>query len=494
MSQGKKPKPNRPPNLKLKAARKALPSPSGAPEMCMSRRELAEAANAYVWSRTRGEQHTNMTEHDIGRYERGEVHWPERWRRYGLRGALGVSSDNELGFYPNRKSAISTGGASSRLFEPAKSSSGISDSSAAKGFEFPARLEDAIQVTTNLWRADVEGRNDLRNAEFVASAFITPALRAIASGEEHPGSGGDWEVHEPDVETVRRITIAFRELDNRYGGGQIRERSLRFLDAEVAPLLKGRFNEQVGRSLVSAVAELTALTGWAAYDTGLHGLGQRYLVQALRMAVAAADRPLSAEVLAAMSHQCIYLGESAEALDLARAAGKIAREVDIPALVAEAAVLEAHGHAVANDERSCTASLTRAEAALDKADRSRDPAWIGYFDEAYLSAKFGHCFTALGRGDLAERFAYRSLEMDGTYVRGRQFNLALYATALVDQDNPRVDQAAAVGIEAALLAEGLRSARSIDYLARLADRLAPYCGVREVDDFNDCARPLLHSN
>lgn len=91
------------PNRKLQAAREALPSPSGAPGLSMSRRELADAANAYVWRHTSGKQHTNMTEHDIGRYERGEVRWPGRWRRLGLRGALKVATDKELGFYPNRQ-------------------------------------------------------------------------------------------------------------------------------------------------------------------------------------------------------------------------------------------------------------------------------------------------------------------------------------------------------------------------------------------------------
>jgi tetratricopeptide (TPR) repeat protein len=76
--------------------------------MCMSRRELAEAANAYVWEHTGGRQRTNMTEHDIGRYERGEVHWPGDWRLFGLRGVLGVDSDVELGFYPNRKTSTSS--------------------------------------------------------------------------------------------------------------------------------------------------------------------------------------------------------------------------------------------------------------------------------------------------------------------------------------------------------------------------------------------------
>lgn len=92
-------------NRKLRAAREAMPSPSGAPGLPMSRRQLAEVANAYVWHHTHGQQHTNMTEHDIGRYERGEVRWPGRWRRLGLRGALRVATDKELGLYPNRRPA-----------------------------------------------------------------------------------------------------------------------------------------------------------------------------------------------------------------------------------------------------------------------------------------------------------------------------------------------------------------------------------------------------
>ena len=108
MPQLDRPRRRAPRNRKLEAARRAVASPSGAPGMCMSRRELAEAANAYVWEHTAGRQRTNMTEHDIGRYERGEVHWPGDWRLFGLRGVLGVDSDSELGFFPNRKTSTSS--------------------------------------------------------------------------------------------------------------------------------------------------------------------------------------------------------------------------------------------------------------------------------------------------------------------------------------------------------------------------------------------------
>src|SRR5690349_14060694 len=80
------------------------------------------------------------------------------------------------------------------------------------------------------------------------------------------------------------------------------------------------------------------------------------------------------------------------------------------------------------------------------------------------------CFTALGRGDLAQPFAVKSLEMDGRhYARGRQFNLALLAVAHAQAGEP--EQAGVIGVQAAEAAEGLRSARARDYLTDLASRL-----------------------
>ncbi|OLB81588.1 MAG: hypothetical protein AUI14_02780 [Actinobacteria bacterium 13_2_20CM_2_71_6] len=243
--------------------------------------------------------------------------------------------------------------------------------------------------------------------------------------DERPIGHGSQPVGEPDVDTIRRVTSTFRALDNQYGGGHIRVPVVRFLDAEVAPLLlNGRYDKTVGGALFSAAAEMAQLAGWAAYDCGLNRLAQMHFIQALSLALGAADRPLGAEILAAMSHQSAYLRAPVEAVDLARAAGRVAADAGVAAISAEAAVLEAQGHAVAGDEAACASALDRAERALDRADRTSDPQWIGYFDEAYLSARFGHCFAALDRGEVAQRFASRSLEMDGRYVRGRQFNLA----------------------------------------------------------------------
>jgi tetratricopeptide (TPR) repeat protein len=225
------------------------------------------------------------------------------------------------------------------------------------------------------------------------------------------------------------------------------------------------------------------------YDVGRHGLSQRYLIQALNLAKASGDRPLGAEILAAMSHQATYLGDGAEAVHLARAAGRTASQVGVQGLVAEAAVMEAHGHASRGDEAACATALSQAEAALDRADRAGEPQWMTYFDEAYLAAKFGHCFRELRQPAQAERFARRSLDMDNNYVRGRAFNLALLAHAYAQQGE--VKQACAVGFKAIDLAAGLNSVRAVRYLSDLRRELAPYRTAPAVVRLDERLQPLL---
>jgi transcriptional regulator with XRE-family HTH domain len=351
--------------------------------------------------------------------------------------------------------------------------------------------QGGVDAAAELWRADMLTRGPRQDVRFSATAFLPSAMRWLVSPlDERPVGHGERLVGEPDAVRLRELTAAYRCVDNRFGGGYVRDSVVRFLDGEVAPLLAGRFDVATGRLLLSAAAEATQLAAWASYDVGLHGVAQRYMVQALRLAAGAGDRALGAEILAAMSHQAAYLGASMEAVDLARAAGQAANRAGVAAIEAESAVLEAQGFAVGGDERSCATALDRAERALDTADRTSDPQWIAYFDEAYLSAKFGHCFAALGRGDLARRFAERSLTIDGKqYARGRQFNLTLLGVAHCQAGEP--EEAGRIGIQAVEAAGDLDSARARDYLRDLSNRLAKHVGLPVVADFMSKVRPTL---
>ncbi|MBQ1023484.1 helix-turn-helix domain-containing protein [Micromonospora sp. C95] len=328
-----------------------------------------------------------------------------------------------------------------------------------------------VRAATQLWEGDVNRREVLRQTVFSSAAYTLPALRWFTATSPQPvAQEGRRTVGKPDIDTIREMTATYRRLDNQYGGGHARENVTRYLHQEVTPLLtEGRYDPQTGRKLLTAVAELTQLAGWQAYDMAEHGLAQRYLTHALDLARAADDPGLGAEILAAMSHQATYLGHSATGVDLARAARHTAHRAGITVLTAEALVMEAHAHAASRDAPACATALHQAERALDRADRSSAPQWLGYFDEAYLSAKFGHCFTALGQHRHAERFAARSLRMDELYVRGKAFNLALLATIQARHSEP--DRASAIGGQALTLTTQLKSARAVRYVRDLQSDL-----------------------
>src|SRR5690349_19391309 len=69
-------------------------SGSGRP---MSRQELAEAVNAYLF--THYQQQANLDETYIGKLERGEHRWPNERYRTAFRSVLRSDNDAGLGFY-----------------------------------------------------------------------------------------------------------------------------------------------------------------------------------------------------------------------------------------------------------------------------------------------------------------------------------------------------------------------------------------------------------
>ncbi|MEU5907509.1 helix-turn-helix domain-containing protein [Micromonospora sp. NPDC047467] len=340
-----------------------------------------------------------------------------------------------------------------------------------------------VRAAAQLWEGDVNRRDVIRQVAFTSAGYTLPALRWFtAPATRAVEQAGSRTVGQPDIETIREMTATYRRLDNQYGGGHARAAVVRYLHQEVTPLLhNGRYETSTGQKLLSAVAELTQLAGWQAYDVADHGVAQLYLTHALDLARAADDAGLGAEILAAMSHQATYLGHGVTGIDLARAAWQTAHQAGFTVLAAEASVMEAHGHAVLKDERACATALHQAEKALDRADRSSTPQWLGYFDEAYLSAKFGHCFKALGKPVQAERFAARSLRMDEQYVRGKAFNLALLASAQAHQGDP--ERACVVGAQALVLTSRLQSARAARYVRDLQIELAPHRRQPAVQQF-----------
>src|SRR5262249_14024044 len=156
-----------------------------------------------------------------------------------------------------------------------------------------------------LWRNDLERRQFIIGSIFSAGAYANSAIRWLTTppGRISLPPRPNRRVGQTDVAAIQEVTRTFLRLDNLFGGGRARPTVVRYLHDEVAPLLReGQYSELVGRELFVAAAELTRLAGWMAYDLEQHGLAQRYLIQALRLAREANDYALGGEILAAMSH------------------------------------------------------------------------------------------------------------------------------------------------------------------------------------------------
>lgn len=84
------------PNNLLRAARLALPSPSGSGRP-MSRQELADAVNAHTHAHAGCRSAVDARY--IGKLERGEHRWPFEPYRTALREVLGMTTNADLGFF-----------------------------------------------------------------------------------------------------------------------------------------------------------------------------------------------------------------------------------------------------------------------------------------------------------------------------------------------------------------------------------------------------------
>ncbi|MEU6704611.1 regulator [Streptomyces wuyuanensis] len=383
------------------------------------------------------------------------------------------------------------------------------------GLEFAATPEEAVDIVSGLWRKDSGSHAELRKIAFTPAGLVVPsrdwligrADERVGRGEPAqngvqvrvPGQGvrtsvprqrgtdrGPGQRVSPgDIAALRSVGELFRSLDHAYGGGHARQALVRYLEHEAEPMLRGTYGESTGRRLFGAVADLTRLAGWTSFDIAAHGLAQRYFVQALRLAQTAGDRAYGAYVLVTMARQAVYLGHGREAVQLTRVAQQGVGSSAPPAVQALLHAVEARGHGVLGEVRSCTASLVRAERTLDTARPGDDvPHWARFFDEAQLADEFGHCHRDLQQYRAAVQHAERSLQLRAPgFARSRLFCRVVLATSRLGLGE--LDQACALGAEAAQQASEMRSARAIEYVRDFERRLEPYRDAAAVRTYRD---------
>jgi len=355
------------------------------------------------------------------------------------------------------------------------------------GPQYPATTEQAVTASTGLWQADAARSQEVLSAPLDPAAWNAAALAWLVGQPDSvlPENAQGRAVGRTDVARVRSSSALFGELDNRFGGAHARRSLIHFLDRDAATLLAGRYTDDVGRELHAAVAEASLLAAWTSYDCGLHGLAQRYFVQALRLAQSAADRPLACSVMSAMSHQATYLGHLTEAANLARAAHQGLRDTATPALTAQFLAMEARALARAGDTRGCHTALAAAERSFQSPEPGRDPEFISYFNESELTAEAAHCFRDLGDPRQAAKHAAMAAPSDGEYARSDFFATMVLADAFADQDDP--GQACHAALDALRIGEALTSARCVAYVREFRQRLDLFGDNAAIRDFAEQA-------
>ncbi|MDQ0953021.1 tetratricopeptide (TPR) repeat protein [Streptomyces phaeochromogenes] len=379
------------------------------------------------------------------------------------------------------------------------------------GLEFAATPEEAVDIVGGLWRKDSGSHAELRKIAFTPAGLVVPSRDwLIGRADDRVGRGDPGAVRIPvqgrpavprqraqtergpgqrvtagDIAALRSVGELFRTLDNAYGGGHARQALVRYLEHELEPMLRGTYGEQTGRRLFAAASDLTRLAGWTSYDIAAHGLAQRYFVQALRLSQAAGDRAYGSYVLVTMSRQAVYLGHGREAVQLARVAQQGVGSSAPPVVQALLYAVEARGHGVLGEVRAATASLVRAERALETARPGDEvPYWARFFDEAQLADEFGHCHRDLQQYRAAAQHAERSLQLRAPgYARSRLFCRVVLASARLGLGE--LDQACQLGAEAATQASEMRSVRAVEYVRDFERRLEPYKDAPPVRGYRD---------
>ncbi|WP_410642053.1 XRE family transcriptional regulator [Amycolatopsis sp. lyj-346] len=421
------------PNAKLRAAREGKPS-RAKPGEGMTRAELADAVNLYLWDTRKSRHHLDAD--TIKRYEGGRVGWPGEAYREGLRAVLGAATDADLGFRPTRRGCAPV-----------------------------PRSVVALPAAA----PDRPGCVELGEtpAGYLASMSVeTPVLKRIG-----------WT----DVEHVRAITRAAAMSENLFGGGLSCEAALRQL-RWAARLIDARAADDVRDALFEAVGNLSGVVAFSAFDIAGHDAADRCFRFALWCADQGKSWALRANTLAEMSRKAAYLGEVDDALSLIEFAQVRSDRVSATAR-AMLWTIRACLLALTGRTDEAIAEVDRADEHFDARDPAADPPWLCYYDEAEHQGSTGKALVPVARARQKTEPAALRLEaavrlQGADYPRSRTFSRIRLATLMMSTGDPR--QAASIGQQAVLDAASLRSRRISKELDDLASVSVHHSRIEDV--------------
>ena len=183
-----------------------------------------------------------------------------------------------------------------------------------------------------------------------------------------------------------------------------------------------------------------------AFDTGQQEAAQRYYIQALRLARAAADVPLGGYVLASMSLQATYRGFADEGVDLAQAALERNRGLATARTMSFFRLVEARAHAKAGDAPAAGAALKAGRGLAGALPRRATTTRPGSASTRYdrFAADAAECYRDLKAPRQVRRFTEQALSQP-TEEFVRSHGLRLVVSAVAELESGNLDAACAAG-------------------------------------------------
>ncbi|MBY8846182.1 tetratricopeptide repeat protein [Streptomyces sp. SP2-10] len=346
-----------------------------------------------------------------------------------------------------------------------------------RGGEAPTEQADPVLAATDLGRADVERRRFLAVAAFTAAGVAMPlAYDHEATARMLRARSGSSLVGAEDVDVVRQITAAFSAADERLGGGHGLTTVTAYLADTAAPMLRGRFpNEVLRQAAFGAVAELAYLAGWKHHDLSQEGAAQRYYQVGYQLACEADPHGHAAWMMRALAHQALSLKQPHHCVELVE--GALTRGLGHVDGQTEALlhITHARAYAAVGEKPAAARALLAAEDALLRDDGPQP----SYSRVSGPAAGTVASHTARTLTDLADHVGTEQQHRDALVRWDPQKYRRVHALTYADLGDSlaaqaRADEAVAAWSQALSLMEGMTSDRTRKAITSLRSTLAVY--------------------
>ncbi|MBI3685835.1 MAG: hypothetical protein HY241_00600 [Actinobacteria bacterium] len=285
---------------------------------------------------------------------------------------------------------------------PGRDAVGQPTQSAAEGLATLTHVDDLVQALNHLTFSAATPRSSITEASGID-------LTAVVLDQRHGAvfvaraRAGHEQVLPEQVELIATHVAALRRLDDRHGGGAL---SLRYVTAElrsVADLVEhANYGSDVGRQLLTIVADLAQLLGWLHFDSGRYGSAERYLLLSIGMcrALGAADR--AANAIGMLSYVSAFAGHGVQAVRIAQVATAECGGAE-PVLRARLLGRLATAAAADGDLALFRRQSEEAATVLDEVRSDEAPSFLYYLAPAQLAAEAGQGLVVLAEHATAGR-------------------------------------------------------------------------------------------